>query len=146
MEHIGTDPGPGWWQASDLRWYPPELHPDRRAALPPPPSPDFVPATAYPLPPAAHHPATIAYSPASSSGSATRTTPISQPAARTGDAGRIILYLLVAAVCTIYVLSPLDLMPEVVLGPLGLPDDIIAAVVALSTVVAALRARPDRDT
>lgn len=46
----------------------------------------------------------------------------------------------------IYVLSPLDLLPEVVLGPLGLPDDIIAAVVALSTVVAALRARPDRDT
>ena len=21
-------PRPGWWQASDQRWYPPELHPD----------------------------------------------------------------------------------------------------------------------
>ena len=25
-------PGPGWWIASDGRWYPPELHPDVRAA------------------------------------------------------------------------------------------------------------------
>ena len=24
-------PGPGWWIASDGRWYPPELHPDMRA-------------------------------------------------------------------------------------------------------------------
>lgn len=24
--------GPGWWQASDHRWYPPELHPDYQAA------------------------------------------------------------------------------------------------------------------
>ncbi len=23
--------GPGWWQASDLKWYPPELHPDDEA-------------------------------------------------------------------------------------------------------------------
>jgi len=23
--------GPGWWMASDGRWYPPELHPDVRA-------------------------------------------------------------------------------------------------------------------
>ena len=28
--------GPGWWQASDGRWYPPEQHPGARAALPPP--------------------------------------------------------------------------------------------------------------
>src|ERR1700683_3506192 len=27
--------GPGWWQASDGRWYPPESHP--HALLPPPP-------------------------------------------------------------------------------------------------------------
>lgn len=25
---VGAKPGPGWWLASDLRWYPPELHPD----------------------------------------------------------------------------------------------------------------------
>ena len=30
--------GPGWWQASDLKWYPPELHPDYVAPLPPPPT------------------------------------------------------------------------------------------------------------
>ena len=29
--------GSGWWQASDLKWYPPELHADYVAPLPPPP-------------------------------------------------------------------------------------------------------------
>jgi serine/threonine kinase PknH len=29
--------GPGWWQASDLKWYPPELHSDDEP-LPPPPA------------------------------------------------------------------------------------------------------------
>ncbi|MGI8662038.1 MAG: hypothetical protein ACR2LQ_02365 [Acidimicrobiales bacterium] len=29
--------GPGWWQASDGRWYPPELHPGAPAAPPGPP-------------------------------------------------------------------------------------------------------------
>src|ERR1700729_2987259 len=29
--------GPGWWQASDLKWYPPELQGDYVAPLPPPP-------------------------------------------------------------------------------------------------------------
>jgi hypothetical protein len=28
--------GHGWWQASDLKWYPPERHPDYTAALPQP--------------------------------------------------------------------------------------------------------------
>lgn len=27
-----TSQGPGWWQASDRRWYPPELHPSAQAA------------------------------------------------------------------------------------------------------------------
>ena len=31
--------GPGWWQASDLKWYPPEKRPDP-ATLPPPPTAD----------------------------------------------------------------------------------------------------------
>lgn len=30
--------GPGWWQASDHKWYPPHLHPNYQA-LPPPPRP-----------------------------------------------------------------------------------------------------------
>ena len=32
--------GPGWWQAADLKWYPPEKRPDYGAALPPPPAAD----------------------------------------------------------------------------------------------------------
>lgn len=32
--------GHGWWQASDLKWYPPELRPAYMAALPPPPTAD----------------------------------------------------------------------------------------------------------
>ncbi len=31
----------------------------------------------------------------------------------------------------LYVISPVDLLPEAVLGPLGLPDDIIALLTAL---------------
>ena len=30
--------GPGWWQASDGKWYPPERHPDYRPPPPPPPT------------------------------------------------------------------------------------------------------------
>lgn len=29
--------GHGWWQASDLKWYPPEDHSDYVPRLPPPP-------------------------------------------------------------------------------------------------------------
>jgi len=35
-----TPQGPGWWVASDGRWYPPELHPLGRG-VPPPPLPDY---------------------------------------------------------------------------------------------------------
>ena len=30
--------GPGWWMASDGKWYPPELHPDHVPARPPQPT------------------------------------------------------------------------------------------------------------
>ena len=30
---VDLEPAPGWWLASDGRWYPPELHPDIRAAI-----------------------------------------------------------------------------------------------------------------
>ncbi len=36
--------GPGWWQASDGRWYPPELHPSVREAQSPAPVPSVSPA------------------------------------------------------------------------------------------------------
>lgn len=32
--------GYGWWQASDLKWYPPERHRDFVPSLPPPPPPE----------------------------------------------------------------------------------------------------------
>lgn len=41
-----TQNGPGWWQASDGKWYPPESHPS--AQLPPPPPP---PTVASPMAP-----------------------------------------------------------------------------------------------
>lgn len=38
--------GPGWWLASDGRWYPPELHPSATAPPPPPITPTPAPAAA----------------------------------------------------------------------------------------------------
>ncbi len=32
-----TAQGPGWWQASDGKWYAPEQHPDHKSSPPPPP-------------------------------------------------------------------------------------------------------------
>ena len=48
-----TSQGPGWWRASDDRWYPPEQHPDYvpRAAPPPPPVPPVPQAPVAPLDP-----------------------------------------------------------------------------------------------
>jgi hypothetical protein len=40
-----TPVGPGWWQASDGKWYAPELHPDRLAGPPPPSPPPAGPAS-----------------------------------------------------------------------------------------------------
>ena len=43
--------GPGWWQASDGRWYPPEQHPQAASTLPPP-TQASVPQAPIPSPPA----------------------------------------------------------------------------------------------
>ncbi len=46
-----TSQGPGWWQASDGKWYPPESNPSTaQSAAPPPPGP----MTSVPGPPLAH--------------------------------------------------------------------------------------------
>jgi uncharacterized membrane protein YkvA (DUF1232 family) len=42
------------------------------------------------------------------------------------------------AAASAYVISPIDLMPEMVLGPAGLIDDVIVAAIALNRVVAAM--------
>lgn len=36
-----------------------------------------------------------------------------------------------AIICLIYVLSPLDLIPEAALGPFGLADDIVVGLVGM---------------
>lgn len=33
--------------------------------------------------------------------------------------------------CVLYVLSPIDLLPEAILGPFGLPDDLVAIFIAI---------------
>jgi serine/threonine protein kinase len=43
--------GPGWWQAADLKWYPPEQRPGP-AVLPPPPAASATPAPEQPREPA----------------------------------------------------------------------------------------------
>lgn len=42
--------GPGWWQASDHKWYPPEQHPSYGAPPPQPPMPPPAPQAAPPGP------------------------------------------------------------------------------------------------
>lgn len=42
--------GPGWWIASDGRWYPPEQHPNYRPPPPPPPAPPALQGDRYPPP------------------------------------------------------------------------------------------------
>lgn len=40
-------PPPGWWQASDGRWYPPESAPSQQPPQPPPGQPPYVAASPY---------------------------------------------------------------------------------------------------
>jgi uncharacterized membrane protein YkvA (DUF1232 family) len=47
--------------------------------------------------------------------------------------------LLMAALGLAYVVSPVDLMPEVILGPIGLVDDLMVASWSLNAVVEAVR-------
>jgi Domain of unknown function (DUF4190) len=56
--------GPGWWQASDRKWYPPDAVPG--TALPPPPPPqnpvgDIHPSTRYPGPSAPYSSPSVPY-------------------------------------------------------------------------------------
>jgi hypothetical protein len=75
-----TQEGAGWWQASDGKWYAPELHPNYVAATTPPapgaappaevaapaysaPGPGYAPPTQGTVPPAAAPPGGYAYGP-----------------------------------------------------------------------------------
>jgi uncharacterized membrane protein YkvA (DUF1232 family) len=48
-----------------------------------------------------------------------------------------------AALCGAYTLSPIDVMPEIVLGPFGLPDDVLAVIVGIMSARAARKAGKD---
>lgn len=58
---------------------------------------------------------------------------------RRARAGLSLRGWLTIAVCALYVLSPLDLLPEALLGPLGLPDDIVAILIAGKVGLSAMR-------
>lgn len=45
-----------------------------------------------------------------------------------------------AALCGAYVLSPVDVLPEALLGPFGLPDDLIALIVGIMSARSAWKA------
>lgn len=105
-----------WWLASDGRWYPPEL----RSELPPPPASAYLPTgTGWPhLPPAtAVH--DVSYEDAGARWSTRHTV--------------------VVVLCVLYLFSPVDLLPELLLGPLGLPDDVLALLVGIGAVILGLR-------
>jgi uncharacterized membrane protein YkvA (DUF1232 family) len=51
--------------------------------------------------------------------------------------------LAIVIIALLYILSPFDLVPEIVAGPLGLTDDLAAAGVIAMTLVRARRARND---
>jgi uncharacterized membrane protein YkvA (DUF1232 family) len=50
------------------------------------------------------------------------------------------------ALCTIYVISPLDVLPEGFLGPFGLVDDFGAAVLGVTTALATINARKQKKS
>jgi Protein of unknown function (DUF1232) len=103
----GTGHQPGWWQASDGKWYAPELHARYISSLPPPPP----------------TPALEAFAVRHSAAGNARTV---EPArARTLPIRSMVLI----AACLVYLLLPIDLVPEVALGPFGLGDDVVALLV-----------------
>lgn len=80
-----TSQGPGWWQASDGKWYPPEQAP--AAAPPPPPA-----ATSFPPPQPAYGPPPQQYAPL---------PPGYAPPASQGMSGCLKAFLIVLAVSVV---------------------------------------------
>lgn len=97
--------GPGWWQASDGKWYPPELHP-ANAAPPPPSEPGTAPSS--PTEPGAGYPPAaptqqIGYAPPGYGGQmAPGTQPYGAPMARkSGMPGWLKALLIIGAVLVV---------------------------------------------
>ena len=112
-----TPQGVDWWLASDGNWYPPASHPNYTQA---PAAPEPLLAT---------------------------TTGLSEDSPQNGTNSDIELgwrpfqqkvsakHLTMIAVCVVYIVSPVDLLPEGILGPFGLPDDVLALVTAVGLYV-----------
>lgn len=49
------------------------------------------------------------------------------------------------ALCAAYAISPVDALPEIVLGPFGLVDDLGAIVMGIGTAAATIKARRKKD-
>jgi uncharacterized membrane protein YkvA (DUF1232 family) len=49
------------------------------------------------------------------------------------------------ALCTAYALSPIDVLPEVFLGPFGLIDDVGAVIAAVLTAQSAIRTQREKS-
>lgn len=115
--------GAGWWLASDRRWYPPELHSNNSPSLPPPPPgvhTHVSSLSAYPY----HVQETVI-------------APGAVPQSAGG--GLSVLGLLAIVACVLYAVSPVDILPEAILGPFGLPDDLIAVAVAAKVYLSSRR-------
>ena len=107
-----------WWLASDGRWYPPDL---RSNALPPPP-------------------AASAYLPTSAGWSyVQQSTAVHEPPTQESGTRWSMRHSVVVVLCVLYLFSPVDLLPELLLGPLGLPDDVLALLVGIGAVILGLR-------
>lgn len=109
-----------WWLASDGRWYPPEL---RSNPLPPPP-----PASAY-------LPASAGWSHVQQS------TGVHELRPQESGTRWSMRHSVVVVLCVLWLISPVDLLPELLLGPFGLVDDGFA--LAVATVAAGLGLRAD---
>lgn len=119
---MAADPqqGPGWWLASDDKWYPPESHPNYLAPLPPPPSKSHIARGAE-----AHQ--------------VRAGDNVPEAVTRGARRGLSAWAWLQIAVCVVYIVSPLDVVPEVLLGPLGLTDDLIALLIGIRAYRSRLR-------
>jgi uncharacterized membrane protein YkvA (DUF1232 family) len=54
--------------------------------------------------------------------------------------------LIIMLLAVLYIVSPADLVPELIAGPLGLTDDLAAAAVIGATLLRSRKATPDTNT
>lgn len=111
----------GWWLASDGKWYPPESHPNY---APPPPPQESSPT-----------PVRSEFQQVTSVESELKTRSV----VRRHRLPR--KYVALIVVCVAYIVSPVDALPEAVLGPFGIPDDLVALLAAVGLFLRARLAR-----